>query len=105
MSTQPEYVDWDWSRAYPELNEDSAKAAPRPRPVNHEGVTQHLDRLMEDARIGPELINSLGSGLRTFGEKIGNIFSVADAATSTKDRKSGDQGKSVSGRLEHGGSR
>src|SRR3546814_11049227 len=69
MSTQPEYVDWDWSRAYPELNEDSAKAAPRPRPVNHEGVTQHLDRMMEDARIGPELINSLGSGLRTFGEK------------------------------------
>src|SRR3546814_927549 len=85
MSTQPEYVDWDWSRAYPELNEDSAKAAPRPRPVNHEGVTQHLDRMMEDARIGPELINSLGSGLRTFGEKIGNISSVADAATSTNE--------------------
>src|SRR3546814_7780848 len=41
--------------------------------------------MMEDARIGPELINSLGSGLRTFGEKIGNISSVADAATSTNE--------------------
>ncbi|QEC51158.1 gliding motility-associated protein GldL [Anseongella ginsenosidimutans] len=85
MSTQPEYVDWDWSKAYPELTDESAKAAPRPRPVSSEGVTQQLDRMLEDARIGPELINSLGSGLRTFGEKVHNISSVADAAVTTNE--------------------
>ena len=83
MSTQPEYVDWDWSKAYPELTDGSEKAPPRPRPVSNEGVSQQLDRMMEDARIGPDLINSLGSGLRSFGDKISNISSVSDAAVST----------------------
>ena len=85
MSTQPEYADWDWSRAYPELSDDKAKPAPRQRAASSEGVSQQLDRMLEDARIGPELINSLGSGLRTFGEKVSNISSVSDAALSTNE--------------------
>lgn len=85
MSTQAEYVDWDWSKAYPELAEDSEKAAPRPRPVSATGTSQQLDRMMEEAKIGPELINSLGNGLRTFSEKVSSISSVADAAVSTNE--------------------
>lgn len=85
MSTQPEYADWDWSKAYPELSDESARAVPRQRPVSNEGVSQHLDRMMEDAHIGPELISSLGTGLRSFSEKVGNISAVADAATTTNE--------------------
>ena len=38
---------------------------------------------MSDAKIGPELINSLGTGLRTFGDKVAAISNVADASTAT----------------------
>lgn len=85
MSTQPEYVDWDWSRAYPELKDESAPAAPRARPATSQGVSQQLDAMLEEARIGPELIDSLGSGLRSFGEKVSAISNTADAAASTNE--------------------
>lgn len=84
MSTQPEYAEWDWSRAYPELSEGSQPAA-RQRMAANQGVSQQLDRMLEDARIGPDLINSLAGGLRTFGDKVSNISSVSDAATSTNE--------------------
>ena len=32
--------------------------------------TAALDKMLEDAKIGPELIGSLGDGLRTFGDKV-----------------------------------
>lgn len=85
MSTQAEYTDWDWSRAYPELKEDSAPRAARPAPVSNAGASQQLDRMMEEAKIGPELINSLGTGLRAFSEKVSTISSVADAAVTTNE--------------------
>jgi gliding motility-associated protein GldL len=42
-----------------------------------------LDKLMEDAKIGPELIRSLGDGLRTFGDKVSAISRVTDAGNAT----------------------
>jgi len=38
---------------------------------------------MEEAKIGPELIKSLGDGLRTFGEKVNGISRVTDAGDAT----------------------
>lgn len=78
MALQPEYREWDWSRAYPELSEENA--ASRPRPVAASGVTQQLDRMMDNAKIGPELVQSLGDGLRNFGEKVNGISRMADTA-------------------------
>jgi gliding motility-associated protein GldL len=47
--------------------------------------TAALDKMLTEAKIGPELIGSLGEGLRTFGDKVANISKVADAGTATNE--------------------
>jgi gliding motility-associated protein GldL len=39
--------------------------------------------MMEDAKIGPELVRSLGDGLRSFGDKVAAISRVTDAGEAT----------------------
>ena len=41
--------------------------------------------MLADAKVGPELIESLGTGLRTFGDKVAAISNVSDAATATSE--------------------
>ena len=41
--------------------------------------------IMTDAKIGPELIESLGSGLRAFGEKVSAISNTADISVATSE--------------------
>ncbi|WP_443936656.1 type IX secretion system motor protein PorL/GldL [Pedobacter sp. MW01-1-1] len=76
-----------WERVYPELNPDYAgelpKASARPIAQASFSSTSALDNMLSDAKIGPELIESLGTGLRTFGDKVAAISTVADASTAT----------------------
>jgi len=79
----------EWERVYPELREDyagelptaSARAIQAPAFSN----TAALDKMLSDAEIGPELISSLGDGLRTFGDKVSTISKVADAGAATNE--------------------
>lgn len=77
-----------WDRVYPELKEDFKGELPtasaRPAAVSS-GNTAALDKMLSDAKIGPELIESLGTGLRTFGDKVATISNVADASTATNE--------------------
>ncbi|MFI5163294.1 MAG: gliding motility protein GldL [Sphingobacteriales bacterium] len=79
----------DWTRVYPELSEEFKGELPEasPRGVGGGGGsnTAALDKMLADAKIGPELIGSLGDGLRTFGDKVATISSVADAGTATSE--------------------
>ncbi|MET1057187.1 MAG: gliding motility protein GldL [Pedobacter sp.] len=81
-----------WDRVYPELSDSFTGELPtvsaRPvAPVAQTGFssTAALDKMLGDAKIGPELIESLGNGLRTFGDKVSAITSVADASTATTE--------------------
>lgn len=82
--------DVDWTRVYPELDEDfngelpkrSTQAAGTPQPVVA-GNTAALDKLLQDAKIDENLIGNLGDGLRTFGDKVASISKVADTAAAT----------------------
>jgi len=82
LGFQNEPVDVDWTKVYPELAED---ATPKAAPVKGAPVALSLDKMMADAKIGPELIGSLGDGLRTFGEKVSTISKVADAGAATTE--------------------
>lgn len=80
----------DWTRVYPELAEDFTGDLPKATlrsSGSGSGVssTAALDKMLEDAKIGPELIGSLGEGLRTFGDKVATISTVADAGTATNE--------------------
>ncbi|TDG37841.1 gliding motility protein GldL [Pedobacter changchengzhani] len=78
-----------WDRVYPELNENFKGELPvasaRPIAQSNAGNTAALDKMLSDAKIGPDLIESLGTGLRTFGDKVKTISNVADAATATNE--------------------
>src|ERR1700710_2250791 len=69
----------DWTRVYPELSPDFAGELPKSSQHGGKGSsTAALDKMLDEAKIGPELIASLGTGLRTFGDKVANISNVAD---------------------------
>ncbi|MGY3052781.1 gliding motility-associated protein GldL [Pedobacter sp. UYEF25] len=78
-----------WDRVYPELNESFKGELPtvsaRPVAAAPANSTAALDRMLNDAKIGPELIESLGTGLRTFGDKVANISKVSDASLATNE--------------------
>ena len=78
------HEEYDWSLVYPELAGMDAHSKPA-KSANGATVSQQLDQMLEDAKIGPELIESLGTGLRTFGEKVSTISNVTDAATNTNE--------------------
>jgi gliding motility-associated protein GldL len=82
--TQEDHVDW--TRVYPELSEDFKGELPQAT-VRGGGSsnTAALDKMLADAKIGPELIGSLGEGLRTFGDKVSNISKVSDAGLATTE--------------------
>lgn len=88
LGFQREDVEIDWTRAYPELDEDYAGELPTASSRKAIGGdsfsnTAALDKMLSDAKIGPELINSLATGLRTFGDKVNAISRVTDAGEAT----------------------
>jgi len=78
-----------WDRVYPELRPDFKGELPvasaRPAVATAPSNTAALDKMLSDAKIGPDLIESLGTGLRTFGDKVAAISNVADASTATNE--------------------
>src|SRR5690606_16856806 len=79
--------DVDWTRVYPELDEDYNGELPKRTAVATQpvatGNTAALDKLLQDAKIDENLIGNLGDGLRTFGDKVAAISKVADTASAT----------------------
>lgn len=80
---EPPHVEPDWSLVYPELagmyhgSGETVKAGKTP--------TQELDNMLEKAKIGPELIQSLGAGLRSLSENASKMSELSSAAVATND--------------------
>lgn len=72
--------DWDWSIVYPEL----AGAEGKPK-GNSKTATQQLDEMMAKAKIGPELIDSLGTGFKQLNENVSRMADLSDATVSTAE--------------------
>ncbi len=84
---EPPHVEPDWSLVYPELaGMYNAEDANLPtKSLKNKDLTKELDKMLSDAKIGPELIQSLADGMRNLGEGAGKLSVVTDAATSTND--------------------
>ena len=86
----PPEPELPWERVYPELADGFTGELPKATirqaaPVVGGSSTAALDKMLTDAKIGPELIESLGTGLRTFGDKVATISNVSDAAVATNE--------------------
>lgn len=85
---EPLHEEYDWSIVYPELAEDyTGEAVQQSRGGGGGGLsaTQELDQMLEQAKIGPELIESLGQGMNRLSETAVNMNSLGDAAGATND--------------------
>lgn len=78
-SFEPRQEEMDWSKIYPEIAEGA------PKKTKSDDVSVKLDDMLSKAKIGPELIESLGKGMQnlaTSAEKMGNL---SDAAVATNE--------------------
>jgi len=81
---EPVHMDPDWSLVYPELagGEPTMK---KEKSVTGGSVSQQLDSLLSQAKIGPELIESLGTGLVSLSNNVKDMSSISNAAVATKE--------------------
>lgn len=83
---EPLHEDPDWSLVYPELSEDyDGEPAQSSGRGGGGSPTQELDDMLEKAKIGPDLIESLGKGMSNLSETAGNMNKLGDAAGATNE--------------------
>jgi gliding motility-associated protein GldL len=84
---EPPHNEVDWSKVYPELAEEY-EGPPAPARVSNKptaSLTQQLDVSLEKAKIGPELLDSLGKGLNNLAESAKKMNTLSDAAVATNE--------------------
>ncbi|MDR2971873.1 MAG: gliding motility protein GldL [Bacteroidales bacterium] len=74
---EPLHKEYDWSLVYPELGLKDAKK-------DKETVTQQLDKMLNEAKIGPELIDSLAVGIRNLSDNAKKLSNTTDAVMATE---------------------
>jgi gliding motility-associated protein GldL len=86
---EPIHEDPNWELVYPELalghsddlDHDSLPAAGRGGKGN--GITDQLDKMLEEAKIDGALLERLGDGMRALGENAAQLKGVTSAAAAT----------------------
>lgn len=79
------HEEYDWTLAYPELggmggHEDEHEAA-----SGHLPVSNQLDVMLAEAKIGPELIESLGAGMRSLSDNASKMGDLSNAHLATNE--------------------
>lgn len=85
---EPLHVEYNWSLVYPELALAEEVSEPTKREKKKQQIqgatpTQQLDKMLEDAKIGPDLIQSLATGMKNLSDNANKLSGVADAAVAT----------------------
>ncbi len=86
---EPPHVEPDWSLVYPELagmyNDGTPGTPGAVKRTLHgaKSVTQELDEMLTKAKIGPELIESLGDGMRKMSENVSQMSDVTNTVVAT----------------------
>jgi len=85
---EPPHKDPDWAKVYPELAEDYSGPINSPRISSGgkgDNVAQKLDHMLESAKIGPELIESLGKGMNNLATNAKGMANLSNAAVATEE--------------------
>ena len=91
---EPLHVESNWALVYPELatgtdieleEEEKKSRRDKKQQVKTDSLTptQALDKMLEEAKIGPELMESLASGMRNLSDNAHKLAGVSDAVVST----------------------
>jgi gliding motility-associated protein GldL len=86
---EPPHEEVDWSLVYPELagmhGEEGEKEHDKIEEEDKGTITEQLDNMLEEAKIGPELIASLGEGMRSLSDQASKLTNIADASVATNE--------------------
>lgn len=85
---EPKHKEVDWAKVYPELADDyDGPIAPRrvAGGSNSTGVAAGMDKMLAEAKVGPELIKSLGDGMRSLSDSAKKMAQLGDAALVTNE--------------------
>jgi gliding motility-associated protein GldL len=83
---EPKNEDLDWTKVYPELTGENAGVGPGRTAVKKTDETsQKMDELLEKAKIGPELLESLGKGMQNLASTTQKLGNISDATLATND--------------------
>ena len=104
---EPLHVEYNWALVYPELatgtdieleEEEKKSRRDKKQQVKTDSLTptQALDKMLEEAKIGPELMESLASGMRNLSDNAHKLAGVSDAVVSTDNYTSSLQKASES---------
>ncbi len=89
---EPIHEEPDWSLVYPELAlPDEAKHSIKEQNKSKKGsigggsMSAQLDNMLAEAKIEPELIASLGDGMRAFSSQAKDLSDITSPATASKE--------------------
>jgi gliding motility-associated protein GldL len=74
----------DWTLAYPEL---AGMGHEEVKDESHDNLplSQQLDNMLAEAKIGPELIESLGNGMKSLSDSATRIGDITNATVATNE--------------------
>ena len=92
----PMHEEPKWELVYPELSahsddhdddheQESIEESSDSSSKEELPITEQLDNMLEEAKIGPELIESLGSGLRSLSDNANKLSNISDASVATNE--------------------
>jgi gliding motility-associated protein GldL len=86
---EPIHEEVDWSLVYPELagmhGDEHGEKEELPAEEEKLSITEQLDNMLEEAKIGPDLIASLGEGMKNLGDQASKISNIAEASVATNE--------------------
>jgi gliding motility-associated protein GldL len=82
---EPPHEDPDWSLVYPELATGERAEGDDFRKDDQRSITEQLDDMLESAKIEPELIQSLGAGMRSLSDQAKQMTEITGAASATNE--------------------
>jgi gliding motility-associated protein GldL len=81
---EPKHKEPDWAKVYPELADDY-EGEGLIAATDNGSVSKQLDHMLESAKIGPELIDSLGKGFNNLSDSVAKMSDLSDAAVATDE--------------------
>ncbi|MFZ6051046.1 type IX secretion system motor protein PorL/GldL [Halocola ammonii] len=101
---EPPHEEVDWTLVYPELATGEKHEGQRQVEAQDDDltITSQLDKMLEQAKIEPELLQSLGDGMRTLSTQAGKLSEISDASVATEEYSQSLRGASEKvGELTH----
>ena len=82
---EPPHEEPDWSLVYPELASADHALGEDFKKDDQRSITEQLDNMLESAKIEPELIESLGAGMRNLSDQARQMGEITGAAAATSE--------------------